>query len=255
MKIWLIFILTFVMLIGFMAGCGDDGLITLEKPSSYSLSRGDGVYAVDLPSAVGTQWTYVNEKGSFNLTITKTYMVSGLTCRVLENSSDMPIDYLSASGRYLTINGQFVNYPLRVKRTYFYKDISGYYEMGFDMELPELGLNLVHQVHHPRRLIWKFPFRVGDEWEVFNKENFPEFKLVRRVISYSDPVEIPGGRKKAAYLIEEFSSSFGEELPDEPVARYWFVPNVGVARYEYLDEFSGNWVSYKLSDLFIPRSK
>ncbi|HID54993.1 TPA: hypothetical protein EYP37_00570 [Candidatus Poribacteria bacterium] len=251
MRFWMISICILLISISLITGCGDNGLITLERPSSYTLNRGDKVYAMDMPSGEGTQWTYLGDETSFNLTVSGTYLVSGITCRKLENSSDRPTDYLSASGKYLTLKGQFLNIPINIKRTYFYKDAGGYYEMAFDVELPEIGINLFHQVLYPKRLIWKFPFGVGDEWEVFNKENFPEFKLVRRVKSYGDLVEVPEGGKRKAYLIEEFAASYGEELSKEPVSRYWFVPGIGVARYEFLDK-SGNWVKYKLSGIFLP---
>ena len=227
-------------------GCGE------ERPlEEYNLVKGEGFYAVDLPTADGTKWTYSNGEHTFSLTVKGTYMVGGVTCRVLESDSDRPTDYLSASGRYLTVRGQFLNFPLRVKRRYFYKDTSGYYEMGFDMELPEYGLELIHQVFYPRRVIWRFPMRVGDEWEVFRKESFPEFRLVRRVVS-KEPVELPGGSVKEGYVAEDYVSNYGEPLSDEPVARYWLVPGAGVAKYEYLDEPTGKWVRYKLIYLFVP---
>lgn len=225
-------------------GCG-------EEENTYLLEKGEGLYAVDFPTADGTRWVYSSEDHSFSLIVRGTYLVGGVTCRVLESDSDRPTDYLSASGKYLTLNGQFLNVPLRVKKRYFYKDTSGYYEMGFDMELPEYGLDLIHQVLYPKRVIWRFPLKVGDEWEVFRKETFPEFRVVRRVTSIEE-IDLLEGMRGKAYLVEEFAASYDEPLPDEPVSRYWVAPGMGVVKYEYLREQTREWVSYKLVDLFIP---
>jgi hypothetical protein len=157
-----------------------------------------------------------------------------------------PVDQLSANALYFRFNSDdFLGGAFPLVATYFLKTPDAYTESAFDAFVGLPDNPVFHEKHFPARRIWDFPLQVGKAWVVFEKTTVPGTRVVRRVVAANVPVTIPAGRY-TAYVVEEEIVGFSKEVAFRQVgdtpqlepaqyepAKYWVVPDVGVAKYQY----------------------
>jgi hypothetical protein len=226
-----------VLLAIFLWGCGEDGIFDEELPPP---EKPMGLSALEFPTKNGSQWTYIanDTQERYTLSIDGVKDVNGLTNRRLKNSTrNAPTDPLSANGWYFRFNGEYISWPFPITTTYFVKTTDAYIENAFDVFIEFWSNEPIFQKHFPPRKLWQFPFQVGNQWTVFEKNTPPKVIVIRRVSADKAKVTVPAGTYTDAYLIEEFIHTGENEniALDEPDAKYWVAPNVGVVKYQYTD--------------------
>ena len=159
-------------------GCGDEGLIDPHGETTLPPPETRGFQAIDLPTAPGSAWTYVNvdTNQEFTLRVEGTRDIGGTTHRQLTISgitTEEPdqlrveaVDHLVANAYYLRIDTEFFDgFPFPIFATYFFKTHQALVESAFDMYLPSVDnlgfLQISHRKHFPRRAVsgifhWKW---------------------------------------------------------------------------------------------------
>ena len=240
----------------FLCGCGEDGFDEEFTPPVKPM----GLSALEFPTKNGSQWTYIDKdtQERYTLSIDGVKDVNGFTNRRLKNSSrNVPTDFLSSGGWYFRFNGEYIFWPFPITTNYFVKTTDAYIENAFDVFIEILSDEPIFQKHFPPRNLWQFPLQVGNQWTVFEKNTPPKVTAIRRVSADKVGVTVLTGTYTNAYLIEEFIH-IGENENiafDEPDAKYWVAPNVGLVKYEYKDySFNpeGDKKIYELIKIIIP---
>ena len=171
-----------IFLLLFLVSCGDEGLVDPHGETTLPPPETTGFHAIDLPTAPGSAWTYINvdTNQEFTLRVEGTRDISGTTHRQLtisELTTAEPdqfrleaVDHLVANAYYLRIETEFFDgFPFPIFATYFTKTSQALIESAFDMYLPSIDnpgfLRISHQKHFPPRRLWDFPLesreRVG----------------------------------------------------------------------------------------------
>ena len=247
-----------VVLAIFSWGCGEDGIFDDEPPPPV---KPMGLSALEFPTRNGSQWTYIDKdtEERHTLSIDGVKDVNGFTNRRLKNSSlDAVTDFLSASGWYFRFNGEYILWPFPITTTYFVKTTDFYIENAFDVFIEFWSNEPLFEKHFPPRKLWQFPFQVGNQWTVFEKNTPPKVTAIRQVNADNVRVTVPAGTYENTYLIEEFvhigeneNIAFGESD-----AKYWIAPNIGIVKYEYKDYSinpEGVKKVYELIKVIIPK--
>lgn len=244
-----------IILLSCILGCGDDGIFEKKSdlsgytpPSEYEFS------ALDFPSANGSSWTYLETELEIEYTvkIEGVRNIGGKTCRRVKHQLlGAPVDFLSANGFYVRLDGEYLRNPFPISATYLQKTMDYYTEYAFEVCTPSsedpcidaedsegssIQHNTIKQEHFPPRKLWKFPIQVGSEWTVF-KQSTPQTITVVRNVAEIVSVNTPSGSYSNAYLVQE-RLYFGDPKQQEdkkPDALYWLVPEIGVVKYQYYD--------------------
>ena len=237
----------------FLVSCGDEGLVDPHGETTLPAPEITGFKAIDLPTAPGSAWTYVNvdTNQEFTRRVQGTRDVSGTTHRqmtISELTTDEPdqftveaIDHLVANAYYLRIETEFYDgFAFPIFATYFSKTTQALIESAFDMYLPDsenLGfLRISHQKHFPPRRLWDFPLEVGKEWTVFEKTAGIPVTVTRYVVSDNERVTVPAGSYSTYVVHEEVVYGDSPEPSAfliSPPAIYWIAPSIGVVQYRY----------------------
>ena len=242
-----------IFLLLFFVSCGDEGLIDPHGETTLPPPETTGFHAIDLPTAPGSAWTYINvdTNQEFTLRVEGTRDISGTTHRQLtisELTTAEPdqfrleaVDHLVANAYYLRIETEFFDgFPFPIFATYFTKTSQALIESAFDMYLPSADnpgfLRISHQKHFPPRRLWDFPLKVGKEWVVFDKTAGIPVTVTRYVVSDNEQVTVPAG-SYSTYVVHEEVVYGDSPEPSvfliSPPAIYWIAPSVGVVQYRY----------------------
>lgn len=227
-------IIFLMLLVVIIIGCGES---PFEQDDSVPEEVPGSLTALDFPAADGSLWEYVSVDGEHTYTaqIDGTRNVGGVTVRIQESDSEIPV----------TQQGMLFGVPVR--NSLFTKDVDSYTEHGFDLWLASVE-DTFFQRNLPKRVLWSFPLYVGKEWTVSKSLNTPEIIYTRAVVSDSNVITVPAGTFQNVYYVEE--TSFFAGLLDEeqlPPSKYWIAPDVGVIKYEFWDPFFEVTTSYELS--------
>ena len=234
-------------------GCGDEGLIDPHGETTLPAPETKGFQAIDLPTAPGSAWTYINvdTHQEFTLRVGGTRDVSGTTHRQMTISelsaaesnqfSIEAVDHLAANAYYLRVDTEFYDgFSFPIFATYFSKTSQALVESAFDMYLPDGEnpgfLRISHQKHFPSRRLWDFPLEVGKEWVVFEKTAGIPVKVTRYVASDNERVTVPAGSYNTYVIHEEVVYGDSPEpsvFLVSPPAIYWIAPSIGVVQYRY----------------------
>ena len=237
----------------FLVSCGDEGLLDPHGETTLPAPETRGFQAIDLPTAPGSAWTYINvdTNQEFTLRVGGTRDVSGTTHRqmtISELTTDAPdqftveaIDHLVANAYYLRIDTEFFDgFSFPIFATYFSKTHQALIESAFDMYLPDPQnpgfLRVSHQKHFPPRRLLDFPLEVGKEWTVFDKTAGIPVTVTRYVASDSERVTVPAGSYNTYVVHEEVVYGDSPEpsvFLISPPAIYWIAPAIGVVQYRY----------------------
>ena len=242
-----------IILISLLVACGDEGLVDPHGETTLPPPETTGFHAIDLPTAPGSAWTYVNvdTNQEFTLRVEGTRDISGTTHRQLtisELTTEDPdqfrieaVDHLVANAYYLRIDTEFFDgFPFPIFATYFAKTPQALIESAFDMYLPSVDnpgfLRISHRKHFPPRRLWDFPLEVGKEWVVFEKTAGIPVTVTRYVVSDNEQVTVPAG-SYSTYVVHEEVVYGDSPEPSvfliSPPAIYWIAPSVGVVQYRY----------------------
>ena len=237
----------------FLVSCGDEGLVDPHGETTLPPPETTGFQAIDLPTAPGSAWTYVNvdTDQEFTLRVEGTRDISGTTHRQLTISAittEEPdqlrveaVDHLVANAYYLRIDTEFFDgFPFPISATYFSKTHQALMESAFDMYLPSIDnpgfLSISHRKHFPPRRLLDFPLEVGKEWVVFEKTAGIPVTVTRYVVSDNERVTVPAG-SYTTYVVHEEVVYGDSPEPSvfliSPPAIYWIAPSVGVVQYRY----------------------
>jgi len=236
MRIWCFYIFLCLSIVSLsIIGCEVEEPFEVED--SVPIVDPKSFTALDFPSADGDSWEYVTPDGkiSYNATISGTKNIAGSTVKIFETNASMPINYNSA----------IYGFPIRY--IYFTKDLQSYIEYGFDLWVDFLGKSgdTYFQRYQPKYIIWSFPLYEGKEWIVSKSYIEPYFTYTRKVISINENISVPAGNFSNVFHIQEWVSA--ENQPNSDVlANYWLVRNKGVIKYDYVDPYSGNVVTFEL---------
>ena len=269
-----------ILLFLLLVGCGDEGLIDPHGETTLPPPETRGFRAIDLPTAPGSAWTYVNVDDlhqEFTLRVEGTRDISGTTHRQLTISgitTEEPdqlrveaVDHLVANAYYLRIDTEFFDgFPFPIFATYFSKTHQALVESAFDMYLPSVDnpgfLRVSHRKHFPPRRLWDFPLEVGKEWVVFEKTAGIPVTVTRFVVSNNEQVTVPAG-SYSTYVVHEEVVYGDSPEPSvfliSPPAIYWIAPSVGVVQYRYSiyrasDELSSRTFALKSVHLPLPNT-
>ena len=237
-----------VLALVLLPGCGDEGLFDPDLSYPSEVPPTTGMTALQFPTGNGSAWTYQETASDtvHTLTVEGLSYEQGRTLRQLTNSNlDAPTDFYAANAWYLRIDGFFFRaFGFPISATYFDKTADAYTEIAFDAFLPGFEQPTFHQLHFPSRKLWEFPLTTGQTWVVFQTAVSPIATATRTVVADSQSVNTLQGNYTNAYLVEESFQVEGEVV-ENPVARYWLVPDVGIVKYEY--QFpGGQQLSYEL---------
>lgn len=232
------FALLFMYILAFSAfflGC--DAEEPFEVENSIPATDPKAFTALDFPSADGSSWEYVTEDGqnSYTATISGTKNIAGDTVRILETDAKMPIDYNSAV------------YGFPIRYFYFTKNLDTYLEYGYDLWVEFLGESgdTYFQRYQPKRVTWSFPLYEGKEWIVSRSYTEPYYTYTRKVVSINENVSVPAGNFSNVFHIQELVSAEGQ--PDAfIIANYWLAKGKGVIKYDYVDPYLDDVITYKL---------
>ena len=270
-------VILLVCLFLFLVSCGDEGLIDPHGETTLPSPETTGFQAIDLPTAPGSAWTYINidTNQEFTLRVEGTRDVSGTTHRQLTVSgitTEEPdqvrveaVDHLVANAYYLRVDTEFFDgFPFPISATYFAKTHQALIESAFDMYLPNFEnpgfLRISHRKHFPPRRLWDFPLEVGKQWTVFEKTAGIPVTVTRYVVSDNERVTVPAG-SYTTYVVHEEVVYGDSPEPSvfliSPPAIYWIAPSVGVVQYRYslyraIDEPSSRTFALKSVHLPVP---
>ena len=134
----------------FLCSCGDEGLVDPHGETTLPAPEATGFTAIDLPTAPGSAWTYLNvdTHQEFTLRVGGSRDISGTTHRQLtisELTTDEPdpftleaVDHLVANAYYLRIETEFYDgFAFPIFATYFSKTSQTLVESAFDIYLPD----------------------------------------------------------------------------------------------------------------------
>ena len=242
-----------IAILPILVSCGDEGLVDPHGETTLPPPETTGFQAIDLPTAPGSAWTYVNvdTDQEFTLRVEGTRDISGTTHRQLTISAmttEEPdqlrveaVDHLVANAYYLRIDTEFFDgFPFPIFATYFSKTHQALMESAFDMYLPSVDnpgfLRISHRKHFPSRRLLDFPLEVGKEWVVFEKTAGIPVTVTRFVVSDNERVTVPAG-SYTTYVVHEEVVYGDSPEPSvfliSPPAIYWIAPSVGVVQYRY----------------------
>ncbi len=250
--VWTLLPMLCWLLLSFL-GCGDEGLVDPHGETTLPAPDASGFQAIDLPTAPGSAWTYVNvdTEQEFTRRIAGTRDIGGTTHRQVTISelttpepdeySLEPVDHLAANAYYLRLDTEFYDeFPFPVFATYVVKTPQTLVESAFDMYLPNPDdpgfLRIFHQKHFPQRRLWDFPLELGKEWTVFEKTAGIPVTVTRFVATESEQVTVPAGTYDTYVVHEEVVYGDSPEpslFLISPPAIYWVAPGVGVVQYRY----------------------
>ena len=223
---WLLICFTFIYLIG----CGSEE--PFDNQDTTTVKQPNSLTAIDLPTAEGDSWEYVNDEQSYTAKISGTKNVGGYTVRIMETDANVPVDYTGAG------------YGVPVRNYLFTKDSDTYTEHAF-----ELWVDYINDTYFlrdlPKRVIWSFPLYEGKEWTVSKSYTEPAFTYTRKVVSASESVPVPAGNYTGVFRVEEYIS-IDTQLDTELISVYWLAKGVGVIKYQYIDFLSLSTVTYEL---------
>ncbi len=226
----------FLLSIVLVNGCGDGGLFDPDLPYPGDIAPIEGLTALQFPTSNSVAWTYqeVDTEAIHTLTVEGLRYERGRTLRQLTNSNlETPTDFYAANAWYLRIDGYFFRrFGFPISATYFEKSTDAYVEVAFDAFLPGFDPPTFHQQHFPARRLWVFPLTPESSWTVFETIVPPIVTATRTVVADKQTVRTPQATYTDAYLVEESFEVEGETV-ENPVARYWVAPDVGVVKYEY----------------------
>jgi len=228
------FIIPCILLLISLVGCGAED--SMEDQDTTPLVDPSWFTAMDFPTADGVSWEYVDSEKTYTHTtrVKGTQNLAGETVRILENNSDIPVDYTG------------VLYGFPVRKYMFTKDLDQYKEYAFELWVDVINDSYTEK-YIPERVAWSFPLYEGKEWTVSRPYTEPVFIYTRKVVSANENVSVPAGNFSQVFVVEEYVLSDAQQNLGL-VSTYWLAKGVGVIKYQYIDPTSARIIAFELNN-------